>query len=103
MAEFQENQSKFMRKAKENPFVPVGKCIFKSRIDDNVKQRQHTVDLVCLLHLRFGWILRHCGIQADENEKSRRYENVCPPDPHACCRPGLCGRRNDIRYVYSGV
>lgn len=28
MSGMEENESKFLRKAKENPFVPVGKCSF---------------------------------------------------------------------------
>lgn len=30
MSDFENNESKFMRKAKENPFVPVGKYILCS-------------------------------------------------------------------------
>ncbi len=27
MSDYDDNESKFLRKAKENPFVPVGECI----------------------------------------------------------------------------
>lgn len=55
MAEFQENQSKFMRKAKENPFVPVGLAGFFAIVGYRLmkmKNRGDTKMSVHLIHMR---------------------------------------------------
>lgn len=48
---------------------------------------------------RNGWVLCHCRVQTDENEKQRRHKIVSASDSHACGCSGLCGRRHDSRYV----
>lgn len=154
MSGIEENESKFLRKAKENPFVPVGKCSFKwmnithhpfpaflrpfgnllcklcailswnwplmislhfktdppflgrswagiwfLSIFKKVCQTVHGKSALC----RNGRILSHCWLQTDENEKSRRYQDVSSPDPHACGCTRLCGWRHDCWYVVCSV
>lgn len=54
------------------------------------------VSLWCLL--RDGWVLCHCGIQTVQTEEQRRYEDVSPPDSHACRCAGLRGGSDDFRW-----
>ncbi|XP_037131679.1 HIG1 domain family member 1A, mitochondrial isoform X1 [Syngnathus acus] len=55
MADYEENESKFMRKAKENPFVPVGMAGFFAIVGYRLwklKSRGDTKMSVHLIHMR---------------------------------------------------
>ncbi|KAJ0059307.1 hypothetical protein NL108_015354 [Boleophthalmus pectinirostris] len=55
MSEYEENQSKFMRKAKENPFVPVGMAGFVGIVGYQLmkmKNRGNVKMSVHLIHMR---------------------------------------------------
>lgn len=119
MSSYEESESKFWRKAKENPFVPVGEYIlWQGQIKYVLTTQKFTFWVYwmsfqriwgiccCLIFVlmtfafcRDGWICCHCWLQADENEKSWRYKNVGAPDSHACSCPRLCGGSNDCWWV----
>ncbi|XP_033960329.1 HIG1 domain family member 1A, mitochondrial [Pseudochaenichthys georgianus] len=57
MSDYEENESKFMRKAKENPFVPVGMAGFFAIVAwrlMKMKNRGNTKMSVHLIHMRVG-------------------------------------------------